>query len=104
MRQTLWASLNKKDFKADDYFHIHVVPSYNPMRTKKYARVEKIEGVEEAWKKHLTDCGKEKYIMVDPKQVVEALENSEEKDTFSGLINYLKDRYYSFEKADSVKS
>ncbi|ATV52021.1 hypothetical protein CTM50_02465 [Prevotella intermedia] len=104
MRQTLWASLNMEDFKADDYFHIHVVPSYNPMRTKKYARVEKIEGVEEAWKKHLTDCGKEKYIMVDPKQVVEALENSEEKDTFSGLINYLKDRYYSFEKADSVKS
>lgn len=104
MRQTLWASLNMEDFKADDYFHIHVVPSYNPMRTKKYARVEKIEGVEEAWKKHLTDCGKEKYIMVDPKQVVEALENSEEKDTFSGLINYLKERYYSFEKADSVKS
>lgn len=104
MRQTLWASLNMEDCKADDYFHIHVVPSYNPMRTKKYARVEKIEGVEEAWKKHLTDCGKEKYIMVDPKQVVEALENSEEKDTFSGLINYLKDRYYSFEKADSVKS
>ena len=104
MRQTLWASLNMEDFKADDYFHIHVVPSYNPMRTKKYARVENTKGVEEAWKKHLTDCGKEKYIMVDPKQVVEALENSEEKDTFSGLINYLKDRYYSFEKADSVKS
>ena len=47
---------------------------------------------------------KKKYIMVDPKQVVEALENSEEKDTFSSLINYLTDRYYSFEKADSVKS
>ena len=97
MRQTLWASLNMEDFKADDYFHIHVVPSYNPMRTKKYARVERIEGVEEAWKKHLTDCGKEKYIMVDPKQVVEALENSEVKDTFSSLIEYLKKRYYSFE-------
>lgn len=96
MRQTLWASLNKKDFKADDYFHIHVVPSYNPMRTKKYARVEKIEGVEEAWKKHLTDCGKEKYIMVDPKQVVEALEKSGVKDTFSGLIEYLTKRYYDF--------
>lgn len=104
MRQTLWASLNKKDFKADDYFHIHVVPSYNPMRTKKYARVENTKGVEEAWKKHLTDCGKEKYIMVDPKQVVEVLENSEEKDTFSGLINYLKERYYSFENSDSIKS
>ena len=104
MRQTLWASLNMEDFKADDYFHIHVVPSYNPMRTKKYARVEKIEGVEEAWKKHLTDCGKEKYIMVDPKQVVEALGDSEEKDTFSSLINYLTDRYYSFENFDSIKS
>ena len=104
MRQTLWASLNMEDFKADDYFHIHVVPSYNPMRTKKYARVEKIEGVEEAWKKHLTDCGKEKYIMVDPKQVVEALENSEEKDTFSGLIDYLNKRYYGFESYNSVKS
>ena len=96
MRQTLWASLNMEDFKADDYFHIHVVPSYNPMRTKKYARVEKIEGVEEAWKKHLTDCGKEKYIMVDPKQVVEALEKSGVKDTFSGLIEYLTKRYYDF--------
>lgn len=96
MRQTLWASLNMEDFKADNYFHIHVVPSYNPMRTKKYARVEKIEGVEEAWKKHLTDCGKEKYIMVDPKQVVEALEKSGVKDTFSGLIEYLTKRYYDF--------
>lgn len=104
MRQTLWASLNMEDFKADDYFHIHVVPSYNPMRTKKYARVEKIEGVEEAWKKHLTDCGKEKYIMVDPKQVVEALGDSEEKDTFSSLIDYLKKRYYGFESYNSVKS
>lgn len=104
MRQTLWASLNKKDFKADDYFHIHVVPSYNPMRTKKYACVENARGVEEAWKKHLTDCGKEKYIMVDPKQVVEALENSEEKDTFSGLIDYLNKRYYGFESYNSVKS
>lgn len=104
MRQTLWASLNMEDFKADDYFHIHVVPSYNPMRTKKYARVENTKGVEETWKKYLTDCGKEKYIMVDPKQVVEALENSEEKDTFSGLTNYLTDRYYSFENSDSVKS
>ena len=104
MRQTLWASLNMEDFKADDYFHIHVVPSYNPMRTKKYARVEKIEGVEEAWKKHLTDCGKEKYIMVDPKQVVEALEKSGVKDTFSGLIDYLNKRYYGFESYNSVKS
>ena len=104
MRQTLWASLNKKDFKADDYFHIHVVPSYNPMRTKKYARVENTKGVEEAWKKHLTDCGKEKYIMVDPKQVVEALEKSEVKDTFSGLIDYLNKRYYGFESYNSVKS
>lgn len=104
MRQTLWASLNMEDFKADDYFHIHVVPSYNPMRTKKYARVENTKGVEEAWKKHLTDCGKEKYIMVDPKQVVEALENSEEKDTFSGLIDYLNKRYYGFESYNSVKS
>lgn len=104
MRQTLWASLNMEDFKADDYFHIHVVPSYNPMRTKKYARVEKIEGVEEAWKKHLTDCGKEKYIMVDPKQVVEALEKSGVKDTFFGLIDYLKKRYYGFESYNSVKS
>lgn len=97
MRQTLWASLNKKDFKADDYLHIHVVPSYNPMRTKKYACVKNARGVEEAWKKHLTDCGKEKYIMVDPKQVVEALEKSGVKDTFSGLIDYLNKRYYSFE-------
>ena len=104
MRQTLWASLNMEDFKADDYFHIHVVPSYNPMRTKKYARVENTKGVEEAWKKHLTDCGKEKYIMVDPKQVVEALEKSGVKDTFSGLIDYLNKRYYGFESYNSVKS
>ncbi|MGP1545366.1 MAG: PGN_0703 family putative restriction endonuclease [Prevotella intermedia] len=104
MRQTLWASLNKKDFNADDYLHIHVVPSYNPMRTKKYARVENTKGVEEAWKKHLTDCGKEKYIMVDPKQVVEALEKSGVKDTFSGLIDYLNRRYYGFESYNSVKS
>ncbi|WP_262503331.1 hypothetical protein [Prevotella intermedia] len=42
--------------------------------------------------------------MVDPKQVVEALGDSEEKDTFSSLINYLTDRYYSFENSDSIKS
>lgn len=42
--------------------------------------------------------------MVDPKQVVEALEKSGVKDTFFGLIDYLKKRYYGFESYNSVKS
>lgn len=97
MRQTLWAEYNKVDFGASDYFHINVIPVDNPMRSKKYRFVDNTKGIEESWRKHLTPYGDERYIVVDPYSVVEAIENANHSK-YSDLIAYLKKRYYSYNK------
>jgi len=93
MRQTLWAELNKIDFAADDYIHIHVVPSGNNMRHKYYRSSGIIKGIEESWKSHLTDEGKKRYMLVDPHSVIDAIRNYPE---YQELTVYLEKRYYSF--------
>ena len=81
MRQTLWAEYNKVDFSASDYFHINVIPVDNPMRSKKYSCVDNTMGIEDSWRKHLTHYGNERYIVVDPYRVVEAIENANHSNT-----------------------
>lgn len=101
MRQTLWANLNKEDFGAKDYLHIHVVPAGNPMRTKVYNCIKdnkdkKCCGVEDGWRHHLTSDGNERYILVDPYVVVKVLKEKY-KEKYENLISYLEKRYYEFE-------
>ncbi|MBR6857368.1 MAG: hypothetical protein IKM90_08025 [Bacteroidaceae bacterium] len=93
MRQTLWAENNKEDFMGDDYLHINVIPRDNPMRHKKYKCVNNIMGIANGWKSLLTDYGKQRYVDADPYLIVETLEK-EYYNQYSGLINYLKKRYY----------
>lgn len=93
MRQTLWAENNKEDFMADDYLHINVIPRNNPMRHKKYKCVNNIMGIANGWKSLLTDYGKQRYVDADPYLIVKTLEK-EYHNQYSGLINYLKKRYY----------
>ena len=93
MRQTLWAENNKEDFMADDYLHINVIPRDNPMRHKNYKCVNNIMGIANGWKSLLTDYGKLRYVDADPYLIVETLEK-EYHNQYSGLINYLKKRYY----------
>ncbi len=95
MRQTLWAELNMKDFQAQDYLHIHVLPKENPMRTKRYKCVGNIKGVEEGWRLHLTQEGNKRYLVADPHQVLEALSDSAYKNDYKELIDYLEERYYN---------
>lgn len=93
MRQTLWADINKVDFDAYGYLHIHVIPEGNPMRNKKYKCIKdvKCNGVEEGWRYHLTEEGNDRYILADPHDVIDALEKFEQ---YEKLVKYLKRRYY----------
>lgn len=92
MRQTLWAENNKADFAVDDYLHVTVIPQRNPMRSKNYKCVENTHGIVEAWKKHLTEYGKDRYIDADSEQVVKALQHF---GKYSNIVDYLQKRYYS---------
>lgn len=92
MRQTLWANINKVDFKADDYLHINVIPQNNPMRLKNFKCVS--SGIVDGWRKHLSDYGNLRYIDADPYLVVKALKDIP-LTQYSDLIDYLERRYYT---------
>ena len=91
MRQTLWAENIVKHkhietLKADDYMHIHVIPSGNKdLLSKKYS-VSGM-GMEETWRSLLTD--QSKYIIVDPQKLLEPIE-----DKYPQLVSYLRKRYW----------
>ena len=90
MRQTLWAEnvvkLKEEKFKADNYMHIHVIPSANKdLLDKKYS-VSGM-GMEETWRSMLTN--QSKYIIVDPQKLLEPI-----KDKYPELVSYLKKRYW----------
>ena len=90
MRQTLWAEnvvkLKEEKLKADNYMHIHVIPSANKdLLDKKYS-VSGM-GMEETWRSMLTN--QSKYIIVDPQKLLEPI-----KDKYPELASYLKKRYW----------
>ena len=90
MRQTLWAEnvvkLKEEKLKADNYMHIHVIPSANKdLLDKKYS-VSGM-GMEETWRSMLTN--QSKYIIVDPQKLLEPI-----KAKYPELVSYLKKRYW----------
>ena len=91
MRQTLWAENIVKHkyvetLKADEYMHIHVIPSGNKdLLSKKYS-VSGM-GMEETWRSLLTY--QSKYIIVDPQKLLEPI-----KDKYPQLVSYLRKRYW----------
>ena len=92
MRQTLWAEnviKNKADerLKADDFLHIHVIPSENDELLKKNYKVSG-KGMEESWREMITD--QEKYIIVDPQKLLQPV-----CCKYPELAEYLKLRYWN---------
>ena len=90
MRQTLWAEnvvkLKEENLKADNYMHIHVIPSANKNLLDKKYSVSGM-GMEESWRSMLSD--QSKYIIVDPAKLLEPI-----KDKYPELASYLKKRYW----------
>lgn len=92
MRQTLWAEkmvLNKDSerLKADNYLHVHVIPSENDeLLLKKY----KVSGeeMEKSWRKMLTD--QSKYVIIDPENLLAPIASQ-----YPALIDYLSTRYWN---------
>lgn len=91
MRQTLWAeqmviNKDKESIKADEYTHIHIIPTNNKdLLQKKYLISDK--GMEDTWR----DCIKDqnKYQIIEPKQLISKINSIKYKE----LINYLDYRY-----------
>lgn len=93
MRQTLWAEqiIAHRDtefLQADNYWHIHVIPTDNEaLLNRKY----KVSGksMEDTWRSMLKD--QSKYTIVDPSTLLAPL--TLETDYYS-LVEYLKSRYW----------
>lgn len=93
MRQTLWAEQmvahkEQEIIKADDFLHIHAVPSHNhTLLRKKY----KVTGkdMEDSWRECLVD--QSKYTIVDPSKLLAPLR---EFDKYKELLDYLQQRYW----------
>ena len=93
MRQTLWAeqviahrNSDKEKLKADNYLHIHVIPSDNKDLLDKKYHVSQM-GMEDTWRSCLTDSSK--YVIIDPKKLMEPLVGD-----YSELSDYLSKRYW----------
>lgn len=92
MRQTLWAekmveNKGKERLQADNYLHVHVIPSENDeLLLKKYKVSEK--GMEESWREMLSD--QSKYVIIDPKTLM-----SPTASKYPELHEYLRTRYWA---------
>jgi len=90
MRQTLLAAemVKNKDtelIKAEDFLHIHVIPSANKdLLNRKYKVTGK--SMEASWDDCLFD--KTKYVRVDPKDLLEPI-----KEDYPEVVEYLHKRY-----------
>ena len=92
MRQTLWAEQmieNKENetLKADNYLHIHVIPSENKDLLEKKYKCSGLD-METTWKNHLIDDNK--YVIISPKNFLNKLDRKKYKD----LLFYLTERYW----------
>lgn len=93
MRQTLWAEQiivhrGTEDLQADDYWHVHVVPTDNDTLLNRKYKVSG-KGMEGTWRSMLKD--QSKYTIVDPSTLLAPL--TFEIDYYS-LVEYLKARYW----------
>jgi len=93
MRQTLWAeqmvsNKEKETIKADNFLHIHVIPSDNADLLEKNYKCSG-ENMKLTWTNHLKD--KDKYIIISPKDFLSNLNSEKYKD----LISYLDERYWA---------
>lgn len=91
MRQTLWAEnmvRNKENerLKADNYLHVHVIPSENDELLWKEYKVSR-KGMEESWRDMLID--QSKYVIIDPKTLM-----SPTASKYPELHEYLGSRYW----------
>ena len=91
MRQTLWAEniikhQNTETLKADDYMHVHVIPSANKDLLEKKYSVSSMS-MEETWRSMLHD--QSKYIIVSPENLLAPV-----AEKYSELVSYLKKRYW----------
>ncbi len=92
MRQTLWAeqvvahkSSEFEPLKADNYLHLHIIPTDNRDLLDKKYRVSN-RGMEESWRGCLHD--QSKYQIVDPRSLVSSLDVQ-----YVDLKSYLNIRY-----------
>jgi hypothetical protein len=94
MRQTLWAEQMVKNkgtetIKADNYLHLHIIPSENKeLLTKTYKCNGLDLDMESTWRNHLKDDAK--YIIISPEDFLQNID----KEKYKGLIDYLKVRYW----------
>lgn len=93
MRQTLWAEqlIRDKDnetIKADNYLHVHVIPSENKDLLEKVYKCSQ-SYMELTWKSHLRDTSK--YIIISPEKL---LSNCLNDSKYSELEKYLRERYW----------
>lgn len=91
MRQTLWAenmvrSKNSERLKADNFLHIHVIPSENDELLQKKYKVSG-KGMEESWREMLID--QSKYVIIDPKTLMLPTATK-----YPELNEYLRTRYW----------
>ena len=90
MRQTLWAEeqiahRDKETVQADDFIHVHVIPSSN--RQLLYKRYPGGQGMEMTWRGCLRDQGK--YVVIDPGALIAPLSGG----PHDALFRYLDARY-----------
>lgn len=93
MRQTLWAEqmLRYKAverLKADDYLHVHVIPTENEALLKKAYKCSG-EGMETTWRSQLQD--QSKYVILPPQKLLSGLFSFPH---YQILLQYLKNRYW----------
>lgn len=96
MRQTLWAEqmILHKDteiIKADDYIHVHVIPSANHDLLDKVYPVSG-KRMEETWRSCIMD--QNKYRIISPKDLLAGVNRAE----YEKLIDFLQNRYWNCDK------
>ena len=92
MRQTLWAEqmIEHKEteiLKADDFVHVHVIPTANKDLLEKVYPISG-KNMKETWSSVISD--KSKYRIITP----EGLYKRVDREKYEELIDYLKHRYW----------
>jgi hypothetical protein len=92
MRQTLWAEQiiahrETETIKADDFIHVHVIPSENVDLLNKTYKCSGKE-MEDTWR----DClqNQDKYKIITPQDLLQNID----KEKYSELLEYLETRYW----------
>ncbi|MFZ4412592.1 MAG: PGN_0703 family putative restriction endonuclease [Bacteroidales bacterium] len=93
MRQTLWTEqlIKNKDretLKAENYLHVHVIPSENINLLDKIYKYSG-DNMEKTWRSYLVD--QSKYKIITPENLLSGLDKNKYKD----LLDYLRIRYWT---------